>query len=149
VRSAAVHPLAYEAALRLAAHQLGEGGLDVLWDTWVATKKDAERVAINRRARAFLDDTAVRNNASQELAIVLELERAERRRRCSEAERLLARVAEYGDARVLPILERFASTSGCGLLDLQDCWGCLRDDKALAQAREAAALRPAPTFVLP
>jgi serine/threonine-protein kinase len=149
VRSAAVHPLAYEAAMRLAAHQLGAGGLDVLWDTWVATKKDSERAAINRRARAFLDDTAVRNNASRELALVLDLERAERRRRCSEAKKLLASAAEYGDVRVIPLLDRFSSTRGCGLLDLQDCWGCLRGDKALALAREVASTRPGPTFVLP
>jgi len=149
VRSAAEHELAYETAMRLAAHQLGSGGLDVLWDTWTKTRKGEDVAAINRRARAFLDDSAVRNNASRELTLVLELERAEKRRRCSEAERLIERVTEYGDARTLPILERFNTTRGCGLLDLGDCWGCLRSGRVLAQARDAAKGRPGPTFVLP
>jgi hypothetical protein len=149
VRRAAVHDVAYEAAMRLAAHQLHESGLDVLWDTWKATRKDPALAAINRRARQFLDDTAVREHASRELGLVLDLERAERRKRCSEAKRLLARVIEYGDDRVLPLLDRLRVTRGCGLLDLQDCFGCLRGNKDLARAREAATGRPGPAFVVP
>jgi hypothetical protein len=146
VRRAAEHPIAYEEAMRLAAHHLGEGGLDVLWDVWTSTKKNPELAAINRRARAFLDDGAVRSHASPALGVVLELERAERRRRCKEAERLLATVVEHGDQRVLPVLDRFSSTRGCGLLDLGDCWGCLRGTTALALARDAAKDRAGPTF---
>jgi eukaryotic-like serine/threonine-protein kinase len=146
VRRAAEHPLAYEEAMRLAAHQLGEGGLDVLWDVWTDTKKNTEQAAINRRARAFLDDGAVRSHASRAMGVVLELERAEKRRRCGEASRLLSSVVEHGDDRVLPVLDRFASTRGCGLLDLGDCWGCLRGTTALTLARDAAKARPGPSF---
>jgi serine/threonine protein kinase len=146
VRRAAEHPIAYEEAMRLAAHQLGEGGLDVLWDVWTGTKKSTEQAAIHRRARAFLDDGAVRSHASPAMGVVLELERAEKRRRCGEAERLLGDVVANGDQRVLPVLERFSSTRGCGILDLGDCWGCLRGTTALTLARDAAKARPGPTF---
>jgi hypothetical protein len=141
-----VHPIAYEEAMRLAAHQLGEGGLDVLWDVWTGTKKSTEQTVINRRARAFLDDGAVRSHASPAMGVVLELERAEKRRRCAEVSRLLSDVATHGDERVLPLLERFSATRGCGLLDLGDCWGCLRGTTALTLARDAAKARSGPTF---
>jgi serine/threonine protein kinase len=146
VRRAAEHPIAYEEAMRLAAHQLGEGGVDVLWDVWIDTKKGVEKSAINRRARAFLDDGSVRRHASDALGVVLELERAEKRRRCKDAERALASVVKHGDERVLPVLERFAQTRGCGLLDLGDCWPCLRGSTALSVARDTAKARPAPAF---
>jgi eukaryotic-like serine/threonine-protein kinase len=146
IRRAAEHPLAYEDAMRLAAHHLGEGGVDVLFDVWTGTKKNAEQAAINRRARAFLDDGAVRSHASPALGALLELERAERRRRCKEAERALASLVEHGDRRALPVLERFGTTRGCGLLDLGDCWGCLRGTKALSLAEAAIKARPGPSF---
>jgi serine/threonine-protein kinase len=146
IRQAAEHPIAYEEAMRLAAHHLGEGGLDVLWDVWTGTRKSKEHAAINRRARAFLDDGAVRSHASPALGAALELERAEKRRRCKDAERLLSSVVQHGDERVLPVLERFGTTRGCGLLDLGDCWGCLRGTTALSLARDAAKRRPGPTF---
>jgi hypothetical protein len=146
VRRAAEHPLAYEDAMRLAAHQLGEGGVDVLFDVWTGTKKSTEQAAVHRRARAFLDDGSVRGHASPALGALLELERAEKRRRCKEAERALASLAEHGDQRALPVLERFGTTRGCGLLDLGDCWGCLRGTKALLLAQEAVKARPGPTF---
>jgi len=148
VRKGSVDSVAYEQAMRLAAHQLGSGGLDALYDAWAATRSDQALAAINRRARAFLDDTAVQEHASPELGLVLDLERAERRRRCRDADRLLSRVIERGDARSVSTLDRFASRRGCGLLDLGDCWRCLRGTNKLADARAAAAKRPAPTFTV-
>jgi eukaryotic-like serine/threonine-protein kinase len=146
VRRAAEVPSASEDALRLAAHNLGERGLDIVWDVWSATRQKQDQAALSKRARQFLDDSAVQRQASRELSLVLELERAERRRRCGEAKSALAKVREYGDQRVLPTLERFKSTRGCGFMDLGDCWGCLRGKQELAGAREAAAERPGPSF---
>ncbi len=146
VRRGIVDEVAHEEAMRLAAHQLGSGGLDALYDAWVATQKDPALAAINRRARAFIDDTAVQEHASAELGLVLDLERAERRRRCREADSLLSRVIERGDARVLPTLDRLAARRGCGILALGDCWGCLRGTKKLAEARAKATKRPGPSF---
>jgi serine/threonine-protein kinase len=147
VRRAALEPTASEEALRLAAHQLGEKGLDVLWDVWQSTRQKSEFASINRRARQFLDDTAVREHASRELALVFELERAEKKRRCGDAKSLLPKVAEYGDDRLLPTLDRFKLTRGCGFVDLGDCWDCLRGNKELPTAREAAAARQGPSFL--
>jgi len=146
VRRAAEQASGYEEALRLAAHQLGEKGLDLLWDVWVATKKNPEQATINRRVRQFLDDSAVREHATRELTLVLDLERAEKRKRCAEVKTALPKVAEYGDARLLPLLDRFKITRGCGFVDLGDCWDCLRGNKDLARVREAAEKRPGPTF---
>jgi serine/threonine-protein kinase len=147
VRRAAEQEGSYEEALRLAAHQLGEKGVDLLWDVWVATKKSPDLSSISRRVRQFLDDTSVREHATRELSLVFELERAEKRHRCAEAKTALPKVGEYGDARLLPVLDRFKITRGCGFVDLGDCWDCLRGTKDLAKAREAAEKRPAPSFV--
>jgi serine/threonine-protein kinase len=148
VRRVALEPAASEDALRLAAHQLGPRGLDLLWDVWQSTRLKPELQSVNRRVRQFLDDSAVREHASRELALVLELEHAEKRKRCSEAKPLLPKVLEYGDERLLPILDHFKSTRGCGFVDLGDCWECLRGgNKELARAREAAAARPGPSFL--
>jgi tRNA A-37 threonylcarbamoyl transferase component Bud32 len=147
VRRAAEQATGYEEALRLAAHQLGEKGLDLLWDVWVATKKSPEQATINRRVRQFLDDSAVREHATRELGLVFELERAEKKKRCADVKTALPKVGEYGDARLLPLLDRFKVTRGCGFVDLGDCWDCLRGTKELARVREAAEKRPAPTFV--
>ena len=146
VRRAAEQASGYEEALRLAAHQLGEKGLDLLWDVWTATKKSPEQATINRRVRQFLDDSSVREHATRELGLVFELERAEKRKRCADVKATLPKVGEYGDARVLPILDRFKITRGCGFVDLGDCWDCLRGTKDLARVRESAEKRPAPKF---
>jgi serine/threonine-protein kinase len=147
-----VHRAAFEAgasedALRLAAHQLGEKGLDVLWDVWQTSRQKPELSSLNRRARQFLDDSSVREHASRELGLVFDLEHAEKRRRCGEAKSLLPKVGEYGDERSLPTLDRFKLTRGCGFVDLGDCWDCLRGNKELQTAREAAAARKGPSFL--
>ena len=146
IRRATEQESSSEEALRLAAHQLGEKGLDLLWDAWTASKNKADLAAVNRRVRQFLDDSAVREHATRELGLVFELERAEKKKRCSEAKSLLPKVAEYGDARLLPILDRFKVTRGCGFVDLGDCWECLRGNKELARTRELVEKRPPPTF---
>ena len=146
VRRAALESSAYEEALRLAAHQLGEKGLDLLWDVWSATRQKPEFSAINRRVRQFLDDGAVREHATRELQLVFELERAEKRKRCGDAKGVLPKALEYGDDRLVPILDRMKVTRGCGFVSLGDCWGCLRGDTELAQVREAATGRPGPAF---
>ncbi len=146
VHAAAFEPVASEEALRLAAHQLGENGLDLLWDVWQSSRQKPELQSVNRRARQFLDDTAVREHASRELSLVFDVERAEKKRRCAEAKALLSKVADYGDERLLPLLDRFKLTRGCGFVDLADCWECLRGNKDLATARAAAAGRHGPSF---
>jgi hypothetical protein len=42
---------------------------------------------------------------------------------CETRRELLGKLAETGDARALPALALFRSTTGCGG---EDCWACLR-----------------------
>jgi hypothetical protein len=146
VRRAAEHPIAHEEALRLSAHHLGAPGVDLLWDVWSNTKGKKESEAFARRSRQFLDDTAVREHGSRELTLVFELERAEKRKRCSDVKGALTKAVAYGDARLTPILERLTQTRGCGFVNLGDCWSCLRGTKALDKARSAVKTRKPPSF---
>jgi serine/threonine protein kinase len=146
VRRAAEHPIAHEEALRLAAHHLGAPGVDLLWDVWSNTKGKKESEVFARRSRQFLDDTAVREHSSRELTLVFELERAEKRKRCSDVKAALTKAVGYGDARLTPILERLTQTRGCGFVNLGDCWSCLRGTKALEKARSAVKARKPPSF---
>jgi len=93
-----------------------------------------------------LKNASVRDHASRELRIALDLEKAEKKRRCKDVPELLKKAGEYGDARAVPVLDKFATGRGCGVFGLGDCWGCLRGNKDLANAREAAAARKGPTF---
>jgi serine/threonine-protein kinase len=146
VRKLAENTATYEEAMRLAAHHLAGAGVDILFDVWTSTRSQKDAQPINRRARQFLDDGSVRDHATRELALVLTLEKAEKKRRCKDVPELVAKASEYGDERTVPVLDRFATTRGCGLLALGDCWSCLRGNKSLAEARAAAAKRKAPSW---
>ncbi len=147
VRRLAENTVSYEEAMRLSAHHLDASGVDILFDVWTSTRSDKDAQVVNRRARQFLDDGSVRDHASRELRIVLDLERAEKKRRCKDVPELLAKATEYADARAVPVLDRLAVGRGCGLLGLGDCWSCLRGNKDLQNARSAAAARKGPSFV--
>ena len=147
IRRTAVESLAYEEAMRLAAHHLGELGLDILYDVYVSTRGKKELSRINNRAKQFLDDSSVKEHASQALSVVFELERAFRGRNCGLARKAVLRAIEHGDERALPALRQFNDSRGCGLLRLADCWGCLRSSAGeLKQAQSAVAERKAPAF---
>jgi hypothetical protein len=147
VRRLAENTVAYEEAMRLCAHHLDANGVDILFDVWSSTRSDKDAQALNRRARQFLDDGSVRDHASRELRITLDLERAEKKRRCKDVPDLLAKATEYADERALSVLDKLAVGRGCGLLGLGDCWSCLRGNKDLKDARSAAAARKGPSFV--
>jgi serine/threonine-protein kinase len=146
VRRLAEHAVVYEEAMRLAAHHLDASGVDVLFDVWSETRSQKDAQAVNRRARQFLDDGSVRDHASPELRIALELEKAEKKRRCKDVPELLKKAGEVADERAVPVLEKFAAGRGCGVFGLGDCWSCLRGNKDLATVREAAKARKKPSF---
>jgi serine/threonine-protein kinase len=146
VRRLAEHAVVYEEAMRLAAHHLDASGVDVLFDVWSSTRSQKDAQTVNRRARQFLDDGSVRDHASRELRLALDLEKAEKKRRCKDIPELLKKAVEYGDTRAAPVLDKFASGRGCGVFGLGDCWGCLRGNKDLSTARAAVASRKGPTF---
>jgi hypothetical protein len=60
--------------------------------------------------------------------------------------KLVKQVADEGDVRAVPSLEQLRVRGGCGLLDLSDCWSCLRGVVDVGEAIDAAKSRPAPTF---
>jgi eukaryotic-like serine/threonine-protein kinase len=146
VRRLAENAVAYEEAMRLAAHHLDAAGVDILFDVWTTTRTQKDAQALNRRARQFLDDGSVRDHASPELRLVLDLERAEKKRRCKDVPELVKKAGEIADERAVPVLDRFAAGRGCGILGLGDCWSCLRGNKDLPSARAAAAGRKGPSW---
>jgi len=145
VRRAALDAQTSEAALKFAASALGAGGVDLVYDIWDSSKPVPARAALTKLARTYLDDDAVRAKASPALRILLELGKAQKEG-CASVKRWLGRVANEGDARVVPALKRFDDRRGCGFLGLNDCYSCLRAGKDLGTAASGAAVRPAPNF---
>jgi serine/threonine protein kinase len=146
VRRLAENDVTYEDAMRLAAHHLDANGVDILFDVWTATRAQKDAQAVSRRARQFLDDGSVRDHASRELRIALDLEKAEKKRRCKDVPELVKKAAEYADERAVSVLDKFAAGRGCGVFGLGDCWSCLRGNKDLASARSAAVGRKGPSW---
>jgi hypothetical protein len=143
VRKLADDPVTRDRALELAATQLGDRGVDLLFDVWISTK---EKTPATRAARKWLDTDAVRAGGSAAARLALEIRET---RGCSAFKELLPRAKAQADERSLTSLKRLQSKSGCGFLSLEDCYGCLRGDGVLEQAISAAADRPAPRFDTP
>ncbi|HEX3776956.1 MAG TPA: serine/threonine-protein kinase [Polyangiaceae bacterium] len=147
VRRAALDAQASEDALKLAASGLGADGIDVIYDVWEDTKSMPAAAAINKKARAYLDDDSVRAKASPALKLLLDVSKAQKEG-CASVKKWLARAATEGDTRVTPLLKRFDDRRGCGFLGLGDCYGCLRASKDLSATADAVAARPGPEFTL-
>ena len=122
---------------------LGTGGADFLYDVY-----DSNRItnaALSKQAKLLLDSDAVQAQQSPALKLALELPKA-KTDGCGAVKKLLPRIEETGDIRVVPVLTRLGERRGCGFLGLRDCFGCLRsgNGKELAAAQKAASERPAP-----
>jgi serine/threonine-protein kinase len=140
VRAAVDDAKTRDAALELAARQLGASGVDVLFDVWSGT---TGKTPSTRAAKKLLDEASVRAKASRAAALALSVRET---KGCSDISRLLLRVAAEGDERCLKPLQRFKARSGCGILQLADCYSCLRKDDALDKAIAEVGKRPAPRF---
>ena len=123
------------------AAELGAGGADFLYGVW--DDKRPSNVALSKQAKALLDSEKVQTRASPALKVVLDLSKA-KGEGCASVKKVLPRVEQSGDARVLPQLTRLSDRKGCGFLGLGDCFGCLRRGKDLSNAQKAAADRAAP-----
>jgi hypothetical protein len=143
VRKLVDDPVTRDRALELAATKLGDRGVDLLFDVWIATR---EKTPATRAARKWLDTDAVRAQGSAAAQLALEIRET---RGCSAFKELLPRAKAQADDRSLSSLERLQTKSGCGFLGLKDCYGCLRGDGLLEQAISAATERPAPRFDAP
>ena len=146
VRRAAEALDSHRAALELAALHLWAPGVDIIYDVWTSTRGDADRADVNKRARDFLEDGAIRSKASAQLKPTLDLQRVIKKRDCGSAKKLVRALADSGDARAVPSLEQLKARGGCGLLDLGDCWSCLRGVVDVGEAIDLVKARPAPTF---
>jgi len=144
VRKAVDDPEAGEEALKFAA-TLGPEGADLLYDAWESSRGVPNKSIVAKRARALLDDEAVREKASPALKVLLELGKAQKEG-CASVKRWLTRAAADGDMRLVPSLKRFDDRRGCGFLGLGDCYSCLRAGKDLSATADSAGARPAPTF---
>jgi eukaryotic-like serine/threonine-protein kinase len=135
---AASQPLSLEVAATL-----GAAGADFLYDVY-----DTNRIAnaaLSKQAKALLDSEAVAAVSSPALKLVLELPKA-KTEGCTAVKKLLPRIQQSGDARLVPTLTRMNDRRGCGFLGLRDCFACLRAEKGkeLTAALKAVGERPAP-----
>jgi serine/threonine-protein kinase len=140
LRAASADAANQQLSLEVAA-DLGAGGADFLYDVYESNK--TTNAALSKQAKTLLDGEAVQKHASPALKVALELPKA-KTEGCAAVKKLLPRIQESGDARVLPTLNRMSDRRGCGFLGLRDCFGCLRQGKDLANAQKAVAERPAP-----
>jgi serine/threonine protein kinase len=138
VRRAVDSPVTRVRALELAAKRLGSDGADLLFDVWIATN---DKTPATRAAREWLDSATVRGHASPALKLALEVREA---KGCAALQALLPKLTKDGDERSLKTLRRLQTNTGCGFLDLEDCYPCLRKGSALDDAVAAVSTRKAP-----
>jgi serine/threonine protein kinase len=140
VRRAADDPALRDRALELAATRLGASGADLLFDAWTAK---GTKAVVMRSIRKWLDKDSVRASASPALTLALALRETHG---CGPLKELLVKVRAQGDERCVTPLKRMQARSGCGFLNLEDCYGCLRGEGGVEQALAAVTDRTAPHF---
>jgi serine/threonine-protein kinase len=140
LRAASANAANQQLSLEVAA-DLGAAGADFLYEVYDSNK--TANAAFSKQAKTLLDGEAVQKHASPALKVALDLPKA-KTEGCLAVKKLLPRIQESGDARVLPTLTRLGERRGCGFLGLKDCFACLRQGKDLANAQKAVAQRPAP-----
>jgi hypothetical protein len=138
LRRAAEDPLTAPDALSAMAEAPGPLSADLLYEMWTGT---VARNGATELARSLVFSKEVRAKASPELAIALELRIAET---CEQNRALLPKVTDKGDRRSLALLAKLSRRYGCGANKRQDCYPCLREDKAVDDAMTAVKKRREP-----
>jgi len=133
---AAATPETSDEAFRLLEGPLGSEGVDALIE--LAEGKNVT-ASTSVRAQRSLSKTTVRASASPAAAFLLDLGDAST---CEEKHDLLLSSGNHADARALPSLRALESRYGCGRRRRNDCHSCLRTDRALERAIEAARSAP-------
>lgn len=128
--------------LSFAAEEMGSLGADFLFHVWSKTslKTKATTLAFDK-----LTSRDVKAHYSPELKVAMELRDAEE---CGDYLKLLPEVEKVGDERSMNVLRKLAEERGCGDSKRKDCYPCLRKDKQLRDATQAAAMRNALRFDL-
>lgn len=79
--------------------------------------------------------------ASPALTVIID---AETLTQCEDIRQLIDRAREDGDRRAVRHLAKFTKTTGCGPNETDDCYPCLRQDRALTDALRACRGRMPP-----
>ncbi len=139
VRNAALVVATQEEAFGLLETKMGARGIDILYDVaFGASGKLYPQAAA--RARRSLESQEVRGRASPGLSVLLDFRDA---KTCEDKHALLDTARDHGDARLLPLMQPYEFTRGCGFLGRSDCHPCMRKDRALAEAKSAIEERAA------
>ena len=125
---------AVEAVATLLEQDLGEAGVDLLYDLTAKQTGASWKPRLNQS----LTKPEVLAKASPAARLAIELRGA---KRCETKRDLLPRIQKEGDRRALALLKSLTQTQGCGFLSLQDCWPCLRKTRALQDAITALEAR--------
>jgi hypothetical protein len=132
VRNAALMPDAQDDAFALLESKMGMRGIDLLFDiAYGASGRMYPQAAA--RARKSLDGGEVRKRASPALGVLLAFRDA---KTCDQKHALLEDVRDKGDARMLPQLQPYESSRGCGFLGRTDCYPCMHRDHLLLDAKQ-------------
>jgi serine/threonine-protein kinase len=137
VRNAALLHEAQDEAFALLEEKMGMRGIDILYDiAYGQSGRQYPQAAA--RARKSLEEPDARKRASPALGILLAFRDA---KTCEQKHALLEDVRDRGDARMLPQLQPYEATRGCGFLNHSDCYPCMHRDHALEDAKEAIVER--------
>ncbi|HEX2872810.1 MAG TPA: hypothetical protein VHP33_16220 [Polyangiaceae bacterium] len=126
------------------AHLPAPLNADLLYEVWTGT---AARNDTTELARALVYSKDVKPQASQALAVALELRAAES---CESFKVALPKALKDGDRRALHLLTKLTNKRGCGPKKTEDCFACLRDqgDELTATINAVKSRRP-PSYPTP
>ena len=124
------------AAFELLAGAMGAPGATALYDLSIDQKADAALVA---RAQKWVVQSGDFSKVAPPNVLVAA--RLRYGKSCSDRHSLLPKAGEVGDQRALAYLKIMKYGGGCGRRGHDDCFPCMRKDKALDQATEAIQKR--------
>jgi eukaryotic-like serine/threonine-protein kinase len=139
IRNAALVKETQDSAFELLESKMGSLGVDILYDIAYGTSGRLYPQAA-ARAKHSLGGSEVRGRASPALDVLIDLREA---KGCDAKHSLLERARDQGDVRVLPLLQQYQVSRGCGFLGVSDCYPCMRKDELLAEAISALQERAA------
>lgn len=135
-----------EDTLTFARTYLGDVGADLIYDVWRDNLGQPNMTPVVAKAQRLVRNKDLSKQASRELAVALDLERAQF---CGDFRDILPRAVTDADERSLPKLRVLAAKDGCGPSGRDDCFVCLRKpDVPLDEALRRAEARKAPTYTL-
>jgi hypothetical protein len=116
----------------------GPGGPDLMYKLGSASYPKPAAAALIEQALYAKD---VRAKASAALGVLLDLRREED---CDKVSKLLLKAKTDGDKRIVPVIARLDTKTGCGPKKLDDCWACLRKTTLTKDALKEVGKRKGP-----